>query len=187
LHQLLLRHVAQKRLKIGPAGIAETLEISQTTHAAATAARSGSRRVVQQVVDLFGEFGILVGFWLLHPEKELPGGGLELEHIDTVATSGADSCRGDMFEIDVIGEDDQIVHDFSRGPIFPAEVHQGVVRLVDVNQSLALVRRDQIAGVLGQLASFEFHEVLAVGTRRRSSAKQRHSEKCLFRARYMKN
>ena len=73
--------------------------------------------------------------------------------------------------------------------IIPIHITSAIclTRLVDVNQSLALVRRDQIAGVLGQLASFEFHEVLAVGTRRRSSAKQRHCEKCLFRARFMKN
>ena len=47
----------------------------------------------------------------LHPEEEFPARGLEFENVDTVATRGGDTCRGNMLEHDVVGKDDQIVND----------------------------------------------------------------------------
>lgn len=52
------------------------------------------------------------------------------------------------------------VINISRGPVLPAEVNQGVIRLLDVHCALALVWSDHVP-LQGHFTGTKLHQVLA--------------------------
>lgn len=120
----------------------------------------------------------------LHPEEESFGSSFELQHKDP---SGGALVH--PFELTVIREDDQVLNqDMKRvnikksntdqpvlhadgvtyiihvpgRPILPAEVDEGVVGLLDIDLTFALVRGHR-AAFHGHLTGPKLHQVLAGG------------------------
>lgn len=73
----------------------------------------------------------------LHPEEEPFGACLELEHIDPPA-----GALRHTLELTVIREDDQIIFHVPRRPVFPAEVNEGIIRLLNIHQSFPFIWGD---------------------------------------------
>lgn len=81
---------------------------------------------------------ILVSLGLLHPKEEALGPCLELEHVDPPA-----GALRHPLELTVIGKDDQVILHGPGGPVFPAEVDEGVVRLLDVHEPFPFIWGDR--------------------------------------------
>jgi hypothetical protein len=89
---------------------------------------SRHRRVIQIFVHFPAVLLVLVSLRLLHPEEESLGSGLKLEHIDPPA-----GTLRHTLELTVVREDNQIIFHGPRRPVFPAEVNERVVRLLNVH------------------------------------------------------
>ena len=172
-------HIGQRDAR-AIAGTASAGRVRTTTSAAgATRAHAGRRRardgraghgrIVQVVVDLLPQLVVLVGVGLalLHPEEELLAGALEAHHVD--ATGGA---LRDALGLDVLRKDHEVVLDETARAILPAEVHERVVRLVDVDEALALVRLHHLVLAQRHLTRLELDKMLA------AASLIRRGEKC---------
>lgn len=99
---------------------------------------SGHGGVVQTLIDFPTMLFILVSLGLLHPKEEPLGPRLKLEHVDPPA-----GALRHPLELTVIGKDDQVILHGPRGPVFPTEVNEGVVRLLDVHKPFPFIWGDR--------------------------------------------
>lgn len=155
LHQLLLGHVVE-----------HVLQVAIVT--AATTALVSRRRIVEQLVDTPAVLVVLLGLRLLHPKEHAARRGLELEH-----KNSSSFALINTLVLEVIGKDNQIVLHLAGGAVLPAEVHQAVVALSHVDQTLARIRMDHLANHI-HASGAELHQVAAVAGTAQSTLSAEH-------------
>ena len=91
--------------------------------------------MIEVIVDLPAIFLIFVILGLLHPEEHSFGRALELEDINSSVVDLID-----LLVLDVVREDDEVVLDVARAAVLPLEMHQLILRLLNLDHSLPFVR-----------------------------------------------